>query len=281
MKNALLSIVLGLMATAAAQAAPVYSDTVLASNPVAYFRMNETSGTTATNAVTGSSVTGNYGTYNSGAYTLASTNAIRPPAYNGLETGNVAVSLTAPNQDSSAFLGTSVIPNTTNYTVEFWINTQAPQGLLAYLAGVNGGGGTESLGIASNGLNPGMGGRFFAYGSQVSSDVLYFASSISAGWHYLALRREGTALNLYIDGVKDTTTVTPNTTFVGTGKSFVFGTRSDATWGMNGLVDEAAIYDAALSDSVILAHYNSAIPEPGMLALLAVGGLVLFKRRRA
>jgi hypothetical protein len=46
-----------------------------------------------------------------------------------------------------------------------------------------------------------------------------------------------------------------------------------------GTLDDVAIYDYALSEEQILAHYN-AIPEPMTIALLGLGGLLLRRRKR-
>ena len=63
------------------------------------------------------------------------------------------------------------------------------------------------------------------------------------------------------------------------------GNATDITIGANdggpspsyhGALDELAIYDYALSEERIRAHF----PEPGMLALLAFGGLPLIMRPR-
>jgi hypothetical protein len=268
-------------------AAPVYSDNVLASNPVAYFRLNETSGSSAANAVISSTTTGSYGIRGSGSYTLGSTNAIRPPTYGGLDAGNVAVSLAGDvggESRNAGYLATSSVASVTDYTMEFWLNNTrgAQDTLITFVAGTTDGAKWESLGIMGS-VIPAYQGRF-CVGANVGAGetTQYFSGSLAtAGWHDVALVRSGDKLNLYVDGVKDATTITLSTSF-GAANSFVIGARaSDKNWGMIGLIDEAAIYTTALSDGVIADHYASAIPEPASLVLLALAGVVVLRRRRA
>ena len=56
-------------------------------------------------------------------------------------------------------------------------------------------------------------------------------------------------------------------------------------WGIDGLIDEVAIYDRALSGADVQAHFDAAfvpIPEPSTLMLTLVGLISLagFARRR-
>jgi hypothetical protein len=46
-----------------------------------------------------------------------------------------------------------------------------------------------------------------------------------------------------------------------------------------GSLDEVSIYDYALTDAQVLAHYN-AIPEPTTIALLGLGAIALIRRRK-
>ena len=50
----------------------------------------------------------------------------------------------------------------------------------------------------------------------------------------------------------------------------------------DGQIDEAAVYNSALTGEQVLTHYQTAVPEPTSLALVAAGGLMMLwpHRRR-
>jgi hypothetical protein len=48
----------------------------------------------------------------------------------------------------------------------------------------------------------------------------------------------------------------------------------------DGLLDEVAIWDVALSGDAIRDIYNDGVPEPATVALLGLGGLALIRRRK-
>jgi hypothetical protein len=78
-------------------------------------------------------------------------------------------------------------------------------------------------------------------------------------WHHLAVLYDGSALAVYLDGVRDavaTTTVAP-----GAGSASIkLGARGDdAANRLNGHLDEVAIYGVALSPDVIATHYLTGI----------------------
>jgi hypothetical protein len=88
------------------------------------------------------------------------------------------------------------------------------------------------------------------------------ATRVSPGTHHLAGTYDGTALRVYLDGEPDTAGGPLNATGnlgvynatdgLGVGGGFVDGA------GFRGTIDEAAVYDSALSHERIRAHYEAA-----------------------
>jgi hypothetical protein len=110
----------------------------------------------------------------------------------------------------------------------------------------------------------------------------------TSGWTYLAAVYEpGVRMSVYMNGVSigEKTTALPGAAlFSGTAPLWIGRQFSNATnTAFEGLMDEAAVYDKALTPAQILAHYQAAlVPEPSaaLLALLAMMA-TLFCRRQA
>jgi hypothetical protein len=99
---------------------------------------------------------------------------------------------------------------------------------------------------------------------------------------------------LYIDGsqVDINNSLANGATFNGAGG---FGAAPNLTIGAarpdsgdagyrpyDGLLDEVAIYGTVLNADTVAAHYDAGIvPEPSSSMLLAIGGLMLMRRRRS
>lgn len=100
-------------------------------------------------------------------------------------------------------------------------------------------------------------------------------------WYNIAAVSDGSTLSLYVDNML------VDSTDLGSGNTSLAKAGDDQSWsifrGMHngghvdrwyGFMDEVRISDAALAPSEFLF-----VPEPGTLALLALGGLVLIRRR--
>ena len=106
-----------MLAAGSAQAASIYADAVLADNPVAYYRMNETSGTTANDETLDGTPDGTYFDVSLNN----STDAMRPTAFPGFESTNVAVDFDnagGPGADTDKIESTPTLAN--DYAVEMW-----------------------------------------------------------------------------------------------------------------------------------------------------------------
>jgi hypothetical protein len=105
-----------------------------------------------------------------------------------------------------------------------------------------------------------------------NSGSLRVPSSVSIAddqWHLLSVVRQGTIGRLYLDAFQAGTGI-GTLTQTGTREVFELG-RYDASHFFGGMVDEAAIYNRALSPAEIALN----VPEPGASALLMLG-VVLF-----
>ena len=75
-------------------------------------------------------------------------------------------------------------------------------------------------------------------------------------WTHVVATWDGTVARLYVDGVLRVTS-DPKPYVAGIAGGFNVGSRSDASFPWSGDADEVAFYNTALSDAVILDHYNN------------------------
>ncbi len=218
-----------------------YSTAVLADSPLVYYRLDESSGTTATDI----SGNGNNGTYTSKAVLNQS---------GATDDGDAAIS---GNGDCLIKGGGSILPTgSTPRSVEIWFKTTAtpssPYGstLVAW--------GTES----SN--------EMFALKVYSSTrlkltnwtNTYYFnvptgANTLDGKWHYVVVTFDGSNATAYYDNQNlGTQTVSFNTALSSIG--LVLGSQTgnnDSPY--NGSLDEVAVYTKVLTPAQISAHYNA------------------------
>ena len=80
----------------------------------------------------------------------------------------------------------------------------------------------------------------------------------TTSWHFVAATKDGAAVKLYLDGVDVTGTVA-NQTMVDNTLPLAIGQSSSIAF-FNGLIDEVALYNTALSASQLSAHYTAGLP---------------------
>lgn len=220
-----------------------YAAEVLADGPVSYWKLDETSGTTAAD-----SVGGNNGTY-TGGYTLNQTgipSTGRPAVlFNG---SSGYVNLGAP----------AALNLTAAWTLEAWV----------YLVSTpNGSGIIAEQHTGSGNVLYEIGFGFSTSGAALT--VGYYTGSawyVAAGaglslnaWHHVVGTWDGTTLRLYADG-SQVAAATPAAAPVGGVNNMYIGKRHDNTGVapfFPGRIDEAAVYSTALSAERITAHYNA------------------------
>lgn len=212
-----------------------YDRTVLADSPVAYWKLNETSGTTAANAVTGGSYPGTY----TGGYTLN-----RGPG--GLEGYADAATLLNGSSGYITVADNAALDITGNMTITCLV-CPLTSGANMVLVGKGTGGSPTPfrfLILNTNALNWSHG------GTSVSS-----TTTLTRGrWHHCIVVRASNVIYFWINGVyagtgSPTGTPTANTS------ALEIGRNGDASLYLDGLISRVGIYDFAFTKDQIDAHF--------------------------
>jgi Concanavalin A-like lectin/glucanases superfamily/Camelysin metallo-endopeptidase len=215
-----------------AQSLDGYQGSILStSDLVSYWRLGETSGTSAKDAMSS-----NNGTY-TGGVTLGQTGA-----------------LTGDTDKAASFDGTDdrvEVPDAANldlgdgpFTLELWMKRSAFN-LRASL--ISKGFGTYHLMVVH--------GDVIEFGKKDVTGIVTSTVAITdTSWHHVVVTRNGTAnTKLYIDGVDRTGGVTP-TTLANNSDPMLIG-HGEASF--PGSIDEVAIYDTVLSAGEVKSHYEA------------------------
>jgi hypothetical protein len=232
----------GTTAAAPSIAAKTYSATVLADHPVAYWRMDETTGTAMADA-SGNANNGHY----VGVYTLGQHGAIAGD-------GSAAVAFDGQSGAASVLSSPSLQVNTV--TIEAWIKKRAESGNGIYVAKnfqVGGGAGTGWFQL----LNSHDGGQLeFRVTSDGAPVVLSNSTLALNTWYYVVATYDGAVAKLYVNGKPDgelKVTAVPKQT----SDPLFIGRRVDGFFNDTTLA-EVAIYSVALSADRIAAHWQAA-----------------------
>jgi hypothetical protein len=214
-----------------------YSTTILADSPIRYYRLDETSGTAATDSGSGA----HNGTY-TGGFTLNQS---------GLLIGDSDASALFNGTTGYVSIPTTSLPTGAGtWSVEAWVNfsslANAPQ---VFFMGTNATNQAIELYYSSTNSRwqADLNGATTVNGAAATTNTTY----------YLAATYDGTQLRLYVNGslAGGPTTVTANLAY-GTALIGSFNASSEFC---TGRIDEPAIYSTALSATRILAHYNAGI----------------------
>lgn len=213
-----------------------YKNVVIADAPISYWRLGESSGTTAADEMGA-----NAGTYVNGP-TLGVAGA--------LGDGNTAITCAPSSQQYVNVAGLTVVPAA--WSLECWFKTTAlvnDNGIIGW-SGV----GTPDAGLSFN--------NFLRIKLHVGATDMNFdpiGSFIDGVWHHLVGTYDGTSGRVYLDGVLGAgpttlafTAGTNSTTF----KLGQYGNPSGSNY--DGSLDEGAFYNFALSDAQVAAHYAAA-----------------------
>ncbi len=223
-----------------------YSAIILAEpSLVSYWKLDEPSGTSAAD-----SKGSNTGTY-SGTYT---------PAVTGIAgDGNTAVNFSTNGQVT--------IGNPANlqlvapFSLEAWV--KAPVGdVVPIITKYSGASGFAGWGVRFGGTTTRKFDFWTGAGGWFTGTTVY---SLNA-YHHVVCTLSGTTATIYVDGVLDRTgTVSLS---LATAADVVIGKNNTAD-NSNSIIDEVAVYSAALSLSDVVAHYNagSVADVPGAMAV--------------
>jgi len=241
-----------------------YTDEVLADNPLGYWRL----GATATTDATGH------------GYTLTATGT--PTAVTGLpptETADGARDIDTPDTDFYTLASGAGAADdfdyegTASFSVECWVNLRTPgagefERIVAHEDGTNGWllyyHDTAGIGI----------GRQRA-GSFSLKDEVPSGGTLGSIYHVVGTY-DGANLRLYLNGTEagssltDTTSIGAFTATLRIGRSPLGGTT-----GMNGVVDEVAVYSSALAADRVATHYTAGTSAGGGGASSAANMMML------
>jgi hypothetical protein len=204
-----------------------------------HWRLDETGGTTATDALGR-----HHGAFENGVMlgqpgALAGDAANRAARFDG---SNDQVRVPdAPGLDTGD-----------SFTLEAWVRRTATSSTKVYRV-LSKGEANYAFGFTNN---------LLALRKQGHVDVARSQSVLTdtAGWHHIAATKDGAAVRLYLDGVDVTSSATlpsPMPAMVDTNESLFIGRASNASAGFPGFIDEPAVYDRALSAAEIAATHQA------------------------
>ena len=235
---------------------------VIGSTPLSYWRLDETSGTTAYDFVGG----------NNGTYKSIPPTTLGLPGYAGLENGvantDTAVSFSGNNSYVGNISGTAInFTNNNNFSLEAWVNAPAQSDEASIIAkGIGNSGTTRTEQFALDVYAGAY--RFFT-----TRNGTVYSATASTGpnstWQHIVgvydgqnVLGGGVKLYIYVNGVQEGSAACPinqsaTTTAVSIGSK---RTGNDPAYDgtFNGVVDDVAVYSSALSASTVFAHYAAA-----------------------
>ena len=268
MKKFLALVALLFGGASVSRAGSIYDTTVLGNSPVAFFPLDESSGTTANNLANASE----NGTYNGGV-TLGV-----PGGPDGSGAGFT------PTGTSVGIPLYSALKVTTAFSIEAWIDvTTANESNLASIFAINRN--TSGTGLAlsvyQNQLTLGMNNSTVNYGETAQPQLP------DGVWDQVALTWsssvDGGAPQFYINGVlvanSDANTFTQSLSLGGAtaaniGVEFANGDNG-GRWFQGG-IEDVSFYNTALTADQISTDYAASVPEPSSLGLTAGGLLLMF-----
>jgi hypothetical protein len=227
-----------------------YMSAVLGDNPVAYWRLDETSG----------GIAHDYWGANNGQYTNVALN--QQPGYSLVDT-DACIGLAPATGGSYVSIANSApfdFSGFASFTLEAWANFTNVNGIQRLFSAYLGGGPKFGYGFGINGAKAL---RFTTYAVQ-DFDLNLTNALVPGIWYHLVAASDGAYIYFYVNG-QPVGSVAYIAVSTGVGAPMILG-RQSAVPGtstpeqVNGRLDEAAIYNSTLSPDQVLAHYNASLP---------------------
>ena len=260
------------------QAAPAdtYGSGILADHPLAYWRLDESTGATFANDYAG----GHNAYYYSAVNGLPGFNPADPDTAAGFGMNGVANNSMALEQDNSAAgipnLDFSKLGSNAQFSVEAWLKapTGQPNGAGIICKGYGGGGEQFNLDLYGSAV------RFFMRDAATNTHGPTSTFHVDGAWHHVVgvCDMSNGVVNLYVDGALQAFTTnlpglgvlsalpagTPVLTSIGSRMS----SATDTSYTLqltNAVVDEVALYGYALSSNQVAAHFTAAALPPQLV----------------
>jgi hypothetical protein len=217
--------------------ASTFTNAIMAAAPVAYWRLNETSGTTAHDYI------GGFNGTNNGSLGFG-TNGPTPPAWPGFESSNTAYQFSS-NSASATSVSLPALNLTSNITLTAWVKPNAAQGYYPGIVTWSSGGNTFGLVFGNNNNQLGC----------VRNGLVYSSGYLQVPtnqWSLVALTMTPTNAILYLatnSALISYTTGTTNPALVSFTNTAYLGNSPYGRY--NGAMDEVAIFNRSLSGTEI------------------------------
>jgi len=220
-----------------------YRDVVLADDPAGYWRLGESSGSTAYDETSN----GYDATYQ-GDPALGVTGAI-------LDTTDTAVDFDGSGDYVDA--GDIIDPMTSSCSFELWVNMdtlEAERGLVLKDDGNTGWGVQLGDGTADGNV------RFFQRGASTVILATTTDPVATGQWHHIVAVYDSSTgdRQIYVDAALEASDTIATGGFASASAKLAIAARRDGSDAVDGQVDEVAVYTAALSASQIQQHYDEA-----------------------
>ena len=277
-----LMIVLSIASIASIASADYVSEVTATSGLINYWQFNETSGTTAFDSVGSDNAT-----YD-GAATLGTAGPRAVDGFAGMTSGNLAPTYDPTEATTSSTADDFLAGGVSAITVSLWYKLDAAgsDATRQILFGYQESAGARYNFLATREITGGL--KVYlkdAEGDQFHwniVDTAYNTAATDSEWHNFVFSWDGTQLAAYLDGGNKKTGILGGVSgnIASTSESLVIGGDIIDANGMDGQIDEVAVFNTVLSDSTVSSLYSSAIPEPATLSMIGIAAALFLGFRR-